>query len=89
MNKVLENKLAPGNKVIIRTVTTYWIGEVVEIDGEWVELKDASWVMDTGKWAECVKTGSIDTHQREDAPWKIVNLSAAVDISPWMHDLPK
>lgn len=39
----------PGEKVLIKTVTLYFVGEVVKEDGFLVVLKDASWVHWTGQ----------------------------------------
>lgn len=41
---------ATGNKLLIQTVTLYYVGEVTEVDGMFVVLKDASWVHWTGEF---------------------------------------
>lgn len=47
---------APGNKVLIKTVTMYYVGEIEEEDGPAIILKDASWVHWTGQLSRLMST---------------------------------
>lgn len=76
-----------GEKVLIRTVTYFQLGEVVAVDGSFVELKDASWVADTGRLHRAVADGTLNEVEFLGDGVR-VNLGAVVDIIPWKHDLP-
>ena len=80
-------------KVIIRTVTLHYVGEVVEghaglLPGS-IALRKCSWVADTGRWSVALATGQlgeVEPYPPED----VVEISAGavVDIAPWHHELP-
>ena len=62
-------------------------GAYVWKKGEWKKLKNASWVADTGRFYDFLKSGNAN--EVEPYPdFVIVNLSALVDAAPWAHDLP-
>lgn len=76
-----------GSKVLIRTVTYFELGKVVEASGHFVKLDGASWVADTGRLHKAVESGELsEVEMLGDGVW--VNLGATVDIIPWRHDLP-
>jgi len=75
-----------GQKVLVRTVTYHMLGEITGRDGDWLTLKNASWVADSGRFHKALETGALD-----EVEWcgdAAVNLAAAVDAFPWPHDLP-
>ena len=79
-----------GKKVFIRTVTYHCLGEVVKKIGNFFELKNASWVADTGRFMQFVKKAEISSQAEIEpvgAMW--VNTSAIVDIFNWKGSLPK
>jgi len=76
-----------GKKVFIRTVTNYYTGTLVS-DGDCLHLMDAAWIADTGRFATALATGQLN--EIEPYPgdcW--VGAGALVDISEWLHDLPR
>lgn len=77
-----------GKKYLIRTVTHIDVGEVVSIVGDFVIMRDASWIADTGRFHECLSRGTFGEIEpyTEDA---IINASAIIDASEWNHELPK
>lgn len=76
-----------GSKVLIRTVTYFELGEVVEASGGFVKLDGASWVADTGRLHKAVADGVLnEVEMLGDGVW--VNLGATVDVIPWRHELP-
>jgi hypothetical protein len=75
-----------GEKVLVRTVTYHMVGEIVSRDGDWLILKGASWVADTGRLGDAVKNGTLA--EAEHVGDAAVNLAAAVDAFPWHHELP-
>lgn len=75
-----------GDKLFLRTVTYHLTGEIVERDGEWVRLKDAAWIADSGRFADALRTGRIN--EVEPVGEALVNLATVTDAFPWPHDLP-
>ncbi len=77
-----------GQNVIIRTVTHYYTGRLSAADGTWLQLDDAAWIADTGRWSKALETGEL----REVEPYPgtcWVALAAVVDLARWSHDLPR
>ena len=77
-----------GEKYFIRTVTMYHIGELVDINDKELILKNASWVADTGRFHNALKTGVLE----EVEPFVnnvLVNRTAIIDATRWDHDLPR
>lgn len=75
-----------GEKLLLRGVTMYQVGEVKKVVGRFVQLKNASWVADTGKFSECIKNG--DFNEVEYVGDAFVNMDTVVDFFPWKHPLP-
>ena len=76
-----------GTKKLIRTVTYFILGEIVEVEGSFVKVDKASWVADTGRLGEAIKRGELNEVEFV-GDGVIVNLESAVDILPWAHELP-
>lgn len=76
-----------GKKFYIRTVTYHLVGQVKKRVGAFVELSEASWVADSGRFMNAIKDGTLDEVEPVGTAW--VNLSSVVDFFPWKHKLPK
>ena len=76
-----------GKKFYIRTVTYHCTGEVTKRMGAFLELKDAAWIADSGRFSQAIKDGTLDEVEPVGTMW--VNLSSVVDFFPWKHKLPK
>jgi hypothetical protein len=76
-----------GQKLFIRTVTYHMVGKVTKLVGQFFELKDASWVADSGRFMGAIKDGTLDEVEPVGTAW--LNVQSIVDIFPWKHDLPK
>lgn len=76
-----------GKKLFIRTVTYHMIGKVKAVNGTLIELSDASWVADSGRFMNAIKTGTLNEVEPVGKCW--VNASAIVDIFLWAHNLPQ
>jgi hypothetical protein len=79
-----------ARKVLIRTVTNYFVGELVDSPepGFWA-LKHASWVPETGRFSQALRTGQfaeVEPYPPDDIV--LVSAGAIVDISPFNHGLP-
>ena len=75
-----------GRKYYFRTVTYHQVGRVVGIVGDFVELEDASWIGDSGRWMQAIKDGKLN--EVEPTGTFFVNITTIVDFTPWNHDLP-
>jgi hypothetical protein len=75
-----------GDKLFIRTVTFHLVGEVTEVEGSWLKLKDAAWVADSGRFTQAIQIGALSEVEPVGDAW--VNLNTATDVFPWRHDLP-
>jgi len=77
-----------GDKVFIRTVTYHYTGRVIAQDDGFVTLEEAAWVADSGRFAQALSDGTLE--EVEPYPDRVqVALSAIVDVSPWLHNLPR
>lgn len=82
-----EGLFEPGNKLFIRTVTYHLVGEVVALgDDGFVELKDAAWVADSGRFTQALEKGTLNEVEPVGVAW--VNTAAVTDAFPWKHALP-
>ena len=76
-----------GKKWFIRTVTYHLVGKATRRIGNFLELEDASWVADSGRFMNAIKEGKLD--EVEPVGPAIVNLNSVTDMFPWKHNLPK
>ena len=70
----------------IRTVTYHMVGKIKKIDGNFLVLSDASWIADSGRFHDAIKTGSLS--EVEPVGDAFVCIDAIVDAFPWKHPLP-
>ena len=75
-----------GQKLFIRTVTYHMTGRVVKRMGTFIQLEEASWIADSGRFSDAIKKGELDEVEPVGTAW--VNLSSVVDFFPWKHELP-
>lgn len=76
-----------NKKYFIRTVTMHLIGELIYFDDKELLLSNASWVADSGRFHNALKTGQL----MEVEPFiknVIVNRLSIVDATEWDHELP-
>jgi len=86
--KVSKSPIKIGNKVLIRTVTHYHTGKIIEINKDHLVLDKAAWIADTGRFSSALESGSFN----EIEPFKnpvAVFTSAIIDVTNWSHDLPE
>lgn len=76
-----------GKCFYFRTVTYHQVGRVVKRIGDLIQLEDASWVADSGRFMQAIKNGTLS--EVEPVGTFFINMKALVDICPWNHDLPK
>jgi len=75
-----------GKSYLIRTVTLYQVGRVVAVSGQFVKLEDASWIADTGRFADALKSGEFS--EVEPVGESYINLGSIIDAFPFTHKLP-
>ena len=78
-----------GKKWFFRTVTYHFIGEVVGVFGSFVQLKNASWVAESGRFMDTILKGTLnEVEPIKKVDW-YVNMSTVIDFGLWRHSLPK
>jgi len=84
----IESPWRIGEKYFIRGVTMHVIGKLIMVTDKELLLTNASWVADSGRFNNALKTGELD----EVEPFVkdvIVNRSAIMDATIWMFDCPR
>lgn len=76
-----------GEKYLIRTITYHVVGKLVAITESDLVLEQASWVADSGRWNDALKTGNLSEVEPFTSP-VIVSRAAIVDGTSWPHQLP-
>lgn len=75
-----------GKQFFFRTVTYHLVGRVVKLVGSFAQLEDASWVADSGRFMDAIKTGKLS--EVEPVGIAFVNIDSTTDFFPWKHKLP-
>jgi hypothetical protein len=76
-----------GKSFFFRTVTYHLVGKVTSVFGKFLQLESASWIADSGRFMNAIKTGTLD--EVEPVGIAFVNLDTVTDFFPWKHSLPK
>lgn len=75
-------------KLFIRTVTNYYVGELVSMDAKYIVLTNAAWVADTGRFAGFLQTGDAsEVEPYPDGMLVHINVGSIVDFIDWPHGL--
>jgi len=77
-----------GKAYFIRTVTMHLVGELIAFNDKELLLRNASWVADSGRFHDALKTGELN----EVEPFindVILNRDCIVDATEWLFQLPK
>ena len=86
-----SNKSHPfkiGESYLIRTVTMIVLGKLESVHDSELVMSSASWVADTGRFYDALKTGKLN----EVEPFTndvVVGRGSIVDATIWQHALPK
>ena len=75
-----------GRAWFIRTVTYHLVGKVTAITGRFLVMSDASWVADSGRFMQAIKSGTLS--EVEPVGSALVSMDAITDAFPWVHPLP-
>jgi hypothetical protein len=77
-----------NQKWLIRTVTFAVTGRIKAIKGKFLVLNEAAWIADTGRFGECIETGSLSEVEAVTVD-VVVNTDSIVDAYYWVHELPR
>ncbi len=86
--KTSKSPIKVGNKVLIRTVTHYHTGKIIEINKDHLVLDKAAWIADTGRFSNALGSGTLDEIEPFNGPVAVF-IAAIIDITNWNHDLPE
>jgi len=75
-----------GEKYFFRTVTYHLTGRVKRVFGSILELENAAWIADSGRFMNAIKEGKLN--EVEPVGRAYINMDCVVDFFPWTHDLP-
>lgn len=76
-----------GEKYYFRTVTYHLTGRVKKVIGSLLELENAAWIADSGRFMNAIKEGILN--EVEPVGRAYVNIDTVTDIFPWKHKLPE
>ena len=76
-----------GEKFFFRTVTYHLTGKVKKVVGNIIQLEDAAWVADSGRFMNAIKEGKLN--EVEPVGTAFININSVTDFFPWKHSLPK
>ena len=77
-----------GEKYLIRTVTMHFTGRVKSVTDSDVELEDAAWIANTGRFYDSLQSG--DLSEVEPYPQNVfVGRGGIIDFTIWKHELPR
>lgn len=80
--------LEVGKCYLIRTLTMYYTGRVIESSPLLTVLEEAAWIPDTGRYGECLAKGK--PAEVEPYPGKVtINTQHITDAAEWHHRLPR
>ena len=90
MKRLKEQLLQGGVNVFIRAIPFHYVGLLVDMDDEDIELAHASWVADSGRFADALATGSFEELEPYPGDGQILlRRELCAEISIWPHKLPR
>lgn len=75
-----------GEKFFFRTVTYHLTGRVKKVIGSILELENAAWIADSGRFMQAIKDGVLN--EVEPVGRAFININSVCDFFPWKHTLP-
>ena len=76
-----------GKQFFFRTVTYHLVGKVTKRIGHFLQLENASWIADSGRFMNAIKEGTLSEVEPVGAAF--INIESVTDFFPWKHKLPK
>ena len=78
-----------GQNYLILVAGTFYTGRLVGVDRYELVLEDASWVADTGRFAEALAKGVVTDVEPCPAGQTLLGRGAMIAAFRWTHDLPR
>ena len=79
-----------GKNYLIRTVTMIYTGEFVDVEGDYILVKNAAWIPETARWEQTVKEGKFnEVEPYADEQVVAINRQACLDIVQVKWKLPR
>lgn len=75
-----------GEKFFFRTVTYHLTGKVKKVIGNIIQLEEAAWIADSGRFMQAIKEGKLN--EVEPVGSAFLNINSITDFFPWKHKLP-
>ena len=69
-----------GKNILIRTVTNFYTGCVIEENSKFLKLEKAAWIADTGRFSDALASSIFDEVEPYPRP-VIVMKAAMVDVT--------
>lgn len=86
----MTSPLVVGNRVLIRTVTLHYTGEIEMISLQEIVLSSAAWIAETGRFSDALKTGVLGEVEPYPDDCRVsVARGGVIDICDWKHPLPR
>lgn len=76
-----------GEKFFFRTVTYHLTGRVQKVIGSILEIENAAWIADSGRFMNAIKEGTLN--EVEPVGRAFLNINSVTDFFPWKHPLPE
>jgi hypothetical protein len=87
---IKQSPIKIGNKVFIRTVTSYYTGRIVLLTDTEIVIEDVAWIAWTKRFSDSMKTGEFDeVEPYPDGRLVSIGRGTVVDASEWPFDLPR
>lgn len=82
--------LGRGKRVFVRGVTFHFVGEVTDLDENYLVLRPAIWVAESGRFMDTLLKGGDSINEYEELPdGCAIMLRNVMDIIPWRHEVPR
>ena len=85
--KTESNPWKIGQAYLIRTVTHYYTGKLIEIHSQELVLDTAAWIADTGRYFDALKKGTLNEVEPIIGP-VVISRGAIIDAAQWQFELP-
>ena len=75
-----------GKNILIRTVTNFYTGRVIEENSKFLKLEKAAWIADTGRFSDALASNIFD--EVEPYPRPVIVMKAAMVNVTEIGELP-
>jgi hypothetical protein len=82
-----ESAFEVGEKYFIRMVTHYMVGKLQDEKDGFLIFSNASWIADTGRFADFLKTGEANEVEPVKGFYRVAK-TAIIDFFDFSHELP-